>query len=118
MARDGIILHLSNPFSSDTTSGVIEPESESLYLQAAPNPFSQHTKIEFSVSRPSYVRITISNINGQQIETLISTMVTAGEYGVSWNSENVPSGVYLCRLEVQEPRGHSRSSLRQLVVVK
>ena len=75
-----------------------------LLLQNYPNPFNPETEITFGLAEPSFVRIVIYNILGQQISTLVEEYKTAGMYAVTWNTKDyrgqaVPAGVYLYRLE-------------------
>jgi Ca-activated chloride channel family protein len=67
--------------------------------QNYPNPFNPSTTIKFGVPVRSHVRVTILNILGQQVTELVNEERESGYHTVSWNA-NVPSGIYLYRLEV------------------
>ena len=67
--------------------------------QNYPNPFNPETKITYSILEPVHVRLTIYNILGQKIATLIDKHQNTGKYHVTWNAENLNSGVYFYRLE-------------------
>jgi len=72
--------------------------------QNYPNPFNPETSINYSLSQSANVKITIFNILGQRVKTLVNSDLSAGRYSVSWNgsAENgraVASGVYFYRLE-------------------
>jgi len=56
--------------------------------QNYPNPFNPNTVIPFSVARISPVRITIYNVLGQKIVTLLDQRMTPGNYSVSWDGMN------------------------------
>jgi hypothetical protein len=45
------------------------------------------------------VTLKVYNLQGQGIATLVSENKSAGEYEIPWNPINVPSGVYLYRLQ-------------------
>ncbi|MFN0159210.1 MAG: choice-of-anchor B family protein [Bacteroidota bacterium] len=69
-----------------------------------PNPFNPMTTIEFEMPRESWIRISIFNTLGQEIQTLVNEVKTAGRHTVRWNGENnkgggVASGTYFCRFE-------------------
>ncbi|MDP8200630.1 MAG: FlgD immunoglobulin-like domain containing protein [Candidatus Tenebribacter burtonii] len=74
-------------------------------LQCYPNPFNPTTKISFSIPDDSKVKLTIYNIKGQKIKSLLNDQMTAGEHSIVWNGEDdsgtkVSSGVYLYKLHV------------------
>ncbi len=69
-----------------------------------PNPFNPETKISFTLAQDSEVKITVYNIRGQLVTTLLSEKLSGGRHSVIWNGRDnrnrrVGSGVYLYRLE-------------------
>lgn len=68
--------------------------------QNEPNPFSQHTTISFSLQHSSYVTLKVFDIVGQEITTLVAGQLPAGGHTTTWDAAGMPSGVYICRLEV------------------
>jgi subtilisin family serine protease len=87
------------------TEDPIIPEEFDL-VQNYPNPFNSHTNIRFripDVGSPLRTTLTIFNILGQEVKTLVDDVRDAGSYRVSWNGRNtqgtrVASGVYLYRI--------------------
>lgn len=67
--------------------------------QNYPNPFNPTTTINFELPQTSNVRLSIYNILGQEVVTLVNDIVTAGSHSVNWNAVNMPSGVYIYRIE-------------------
>jgi flagellar hook assembly protein FlgD len=72
-----------------------------------PNPFNPSTIIEFSIPKTSGVELSIYNVLGQRIATLINGEVTQGVHKVTWNglTDNgiaVSSGIYFYRLKSGE----------------
>ncbi len=72
--------------------------------QNYPNPFNPSTTIEYSVPINSHVRLTIYNIQGRTIATLVDGIKLQGQYEQTWNGTNelgsqVASGIYFYRLE-------------------
>ncbi len=65
-----------------------------------PNPFNPTTTIHYDVAQTGQVRLTIYNLLGQEITQLIDKQLSAGSYRVTWNASNLPSGLYLCQMEV------------------
>ncbi len=65
---------------------------------AYPNPFNNATTITFSVPRMSNVTITITDITGRLIKTLIHQEIEAGNHITTWNADTNPTGIYLVRM--------------------
>ena len=70
--------------------------------QNYPNPFNSSTTIRYSLTEqiPTQTSVTITNILGQQVKTLVSQKQAAGNYQILWNGldnsgKPVSSGVYL-----------------------
>ena len=68
--------------------------------QNYPNPFNPSTRIVYSVVEPSQVRITVTNILGQVVETLVDDFRNSGTYEITFNASNLASGLYIYTLEV------------------
>ncbi len=67
--------------------------------QNYPNPFNPSTKIIYSVAQPSQVKLIVTNILGQVVETLVDEFRSAGTFEVNFNAENLSSGLYIYSLE-------------------
>ncbi len=65
-----------------------------------PNPFNPSTKIVFYLPRAEFVTLTVYDITGREIETIIKGEVPAGEHRLQWSAQGLASGVYLCRMAV------------------
>lgn len=76
--------------------GII-PESMFLY-QNSPNPFNPVTKIRYALPRSSYVKLTVIDALGREIETLVNERQQAGTYEASFDASHYPSGIYFYRL--------------------
>lgn len=74
-----------------------------------PNPFNSQTQISFGLPQGGYVTLNVYNIRGQKITTLIREQRPAGFHHVRWQTAGVPSGVYICRIEVGNPAGSGTS---------
>jgi photosystem II stability/assembly factor-like uncharacterized protein len=73
--------------------------SEFSLKQNYPNPFNPETSIRFDIKKAGLVKLSINDISGRHVVSLINSNLKAGEYDVSWNAAGEPSGVYFCRLE-------------------
>jgi len=63
-----------------------------------PNPFNPATKITYSIPKETHVSVIVYDLLGREVTRLIQETKLRGEYSVTWNATNVPSGVYYCRL--------------------
>jgi hypothetical protein len=69
--------------------------------QNYPNPFNPTTKIEFSVPTSSQVSLKVYDLLGREVSTLVNEYKIAGNYEVVFNASNLPSGMYIYRLQCQ-----------------
>jgi hypothetical protein len=97
------------PIGINKQIGKVIPESFNLQ-QNYPNPFNPITNISYSIAEAGLVKITIYNILGQEVETLLNTSLSAGKYQISWKPSSASSGVYICRVEFQSASAKSSVS--------
>ncbi len=69
--------------------------------QNVPNPISKTTAITYVVPNKSFVTLSIHRLNGRKVTTLMSKQQSAGTYTKQWNTEGLPSGIYLYRLQTK-----------------
>jgi hypothetical protein len=69
-----------------------------LSLAASPNPFSDHTTITYKTPHDGFVKVSICNLYGTEIRSLVEKTQPAGTYSVNFSDENLPAGFYLCRI--------------------
>lgn len=70
----------------------------SLY-QNYPNPFNPTTNIKFKVASYKVVKLVVRDLLGREVQTLINEKLKPGEYEVTFNGSNLPSGVYFYKLQ-------------------
>lgn len=63
-----------------------------------PNPFNPTTTIKYQLAESGNVRLVVTNSLGEEVNVLEEGLMEAGEYSVVFNSENLPSGIYICSL--------------------
>jgi parallel beta-helix repeat protein len=101
------------PWLESTTSVTEENEQEAIspgdysLTQNYPNPFNPHTVIEYTLPKSAAVNLTIYNIIGQKVRTLVDEYQTAGYKTVHWDGTDeagnqLASGIYLCRIQAGE----------------
>ena len=97
--------------------------TEFILSQNYPNPFNPSTSIEFSVPVNSNVTLTIYNLLGQVVTTLVNEEVSAGHYSTVWNGSDdngfqVSSGVYLYEMKTNGNNGAAYSQIKKMVLLK
>jgi hypothetical protein len=88
----------------------IVPEGISL-LQNYPNPFNAQTLIQYNLAGESDVSLTVFDILGRQVETLIDGYQNAGPHQVIWDAENSPSGIYFYMIKADNSVETKRMTL-------
>jgi hypothetical protein len=81
--------------------------------QNYPNPFNPSTTISYSVQEAGAVNISVYNLMGQKVATLVDEMKAAGQYNVRWNAAGAASGMYYYRLEAG-----GQSITRKMTLIK
>ncbi|MFA5011284.1 MAG: T9SS type A sorting domain-containing protein [Ignavibacteria bacterium] len=76
---------------------IITPDKFKLY-QNYPNPFNPITTIKFDVPISSSVKISVFDVSGRVLKTLVNDYFQAGTYSVEWNAAKNSSGVYFYKL--------------------
>ena len=101
-------------YNTPTTSAENETEvvREFALNQNYPNPFNPTTNISFSLADAAPVKLTVYNLLGQEVATLISGKVmNAGTHNVAFNAASLSSGVYIYRLEAGSFVSNKRMTL-------
>jgi carboxypeptidase T len=83
-----------------------------------PNPFNPKTTIHFTLGEPGFVSLGVFDVAGRMVRSLLSSELSAGEHGLSWNGRDAlgrpaASGTYFIRL-----RAEGRELSRRVVLLK
>ena len=103
VATDG-----SSAFYGPVSVVAVSPVPEEFRLsQNYPNPFNSDTEIQYQIPEEGEVNITVYNLLGKEIVTLVSGKKPEGYYTVTWNGRDarggmVGSGIYFCRMSATE----------------
>lgn len=121
-ARDGelSVKHVSNIFDDITSIAFHPADPTVMYLgiqvdhpkatnpgieatgdavSVYPNPFNPSANISFSLPEAAQVKLSVYNLVGQRVATVVDAYMSAGEHTASWDAAGFASGIYLARLE-------------------
>ncbi|HYV94158.1 MAG TPA: PKD domain-containing protein [Chitinophagales bacterium] len=115
-----VCLFASNDCSTDSAcisitvdfgvgTGAVNSQSSSFNIY--PNPFSDEATISFTVTENSPVTITLTDVQGRLLRTVLSEILSAGDHAVMIPKKNLPAGIYLLQL-----KQGSESVVRRLVI--
>lgn len=81
--------------------------------QNYPNPFNPNTNINFNIPEATDVQLSVYNALGQKVATLVNSKMSAGSHSVSWNAQNMASGLYIYQI-----RAGDFTQTRKMVLMK
>ncbi len=119
ISADRILLPAENgklfnmPVNHGSSTGVKDatPVAGFTLTQNYPNPFNPETVIRFALPVAGFAKGVVYDILGREVATLVNGEMPAGEHRVSFNAVNLPSGVYIFRLE----SGKHSSAIKMLL---
>lgn len=79
--------------------------------QNVPNPFNPSTQIAFDLNESGYVRLSVFNVLGQEVAELINGALDAGHHVVVFEAVNLPTGVYVYRIDAPGLQMHKKMLL-------
>jgi hypothetical protein len=86
--------------------------------QNYPNPFNPSTKIDFNLAVDSKVKLTVFNMLGEEVETLLNSEMSAGLHSVDYTASGLNSGVYFYRIDAVGVDGTEFSSVKKMILTK
>jgi len=98
------IYKLVGEFNGNVSTLSELPDQNFTLFNATPNPFNPTTALSFTIADPSRVRLSIYEMSGSLVNTLVNEKLDAGRHQIHWNGRDnhgarVASGVYLYRIE-------------------
>ncbi|MFZ1081368.1 MAG: PQQ-binding-like beta-propeller repeat protein [Candidatus Kryptoniota bacterium] len=87
-------------------------------LNNYPNPFNPSTVIRYQVPAASHVTLTVYDILGREVKTLVNRNQSSGEYDVTFDGGRYASGMYFCRMNATGIDGQKFASTEKLVLMK
>jgi len=104
MYANAEIVHTGGPTAVEEIASPVLPVSAELH-QNYPNPFNPATYIRFDLPEAGWVELSVYDVRGALVQSLVDEYHQAGRYLTTWNGltedgEEVASGVYFYRLQV------------------
>ncbi|MBO6793705.1 MAG: T9SS type A sorting domain-containing protein [Balneolaceae bacterium] len=90
-----------------------EVPSEFSLLQNYPNPFNPSTNIGYTLAEKADVELSIYNMLGQKVATVVNQTQEAGSYSITWQAGNLSSGVYIYQLKTGD-----KSFTKRMMLIK
>ena len=108
----------ANALSADDNLDLGLPVSFALD-QNYPNPFNPVTTISFSMLESGMADISIYDLSGRMVKTLLGKTLESGYHSIQFNASNLPSGMYFYSILVSGSGGQSLfSSTRKMILMK
>jgi hypothetical protein len=101
LTSDGYVIHTGINVVYPTGTSSNENQVPGVYKleQNYPNPFNPVTNISYSIPKAGNVKLAVYDVLGREIASLVNEYKTAGNYMVSFNAENLASGLYMYKIE-------------------
>ncbi len=109
---EGIVRIVGNQ-SARTLNSDVDAEVTPELGPAVPNPFNPTTRISYTIATRTHVQMSVYDIKGRLVATLVDGVRPAGRHDVEWNATGYASGVYFYRL-----RAVGIDDTRRLVLLK
>jgi Secretion system C-terminal sorting domain/HYDIN/CFA65/VesB-like, Ig-like domain len=82
--------------------------------QNYPNPFNPETVINYQIPKSDFVNLTVYNVQGKKVATIINNQKVAGKHSVIWNASEFSSGVYYFVLKA----GNNFKETKKMLLIK
>lgn len=105
-----VIGEIETSHADDQTEGL---PNDYFLAEAYPNPFNPSTTIEFGLPQASPVTLTVFDLTGRLVETIVQQQLPAGRHSVSFNGHNLSSGIYFYTLSAG-----SYSACQKMILLK
>ena len=81
--------------------------------QNYPNPFNSSTTIPYTVNYPAYITISVYDVQGRNIKTLVNDLKNPGMYTVQFNAEHLSTGLYYYQM-----KGGGEHRIKKMLYIK
>ena len=103
------------PLQSNVITNIRRTEylAEGIVLyQNYPNPFTSNTVIGYVLSVTGEIELSVYDLIGRKINTLVKERKPAGSYEIEWDAEGIKPGIYFCELK----SGQSRKVVKMILI--
>jgi hypothetical protein len=101
------------PFPGEVISLISSQPSQFVMQSAYPNPFNPTTTISFTLPEANRVTLSVYDISGKLVTTLVDGYREAGVQQVTFDGSNLASGIYFCRIQAS-----NLTAMQKLVLMK
>jgi len=91
---------------------------EFILRQNFPNPFNPSTKISFDLPVDAKVKLTVYDMLGREVKSMVNTQLSTGRYEYQFEGSNFSSGIYFYRIEAVDNSGKKFVQTKRMVLVK
>lgn len=114
VGEEGVILKYKYQNPDNIGEDLNTAINDFILNQNYPNPFNPSTQIEFYLPISGNVNLSVFNVLGQEIQTLINHEYSnSGKHTIEFNGEDLPSGIYLYKLQVDD-----YSKVKKMILLK
>jgi len=89
-----------------------------LLYQNYPNPFNPVTSIKYALSNRARINISIYDVIGRHVKTLVDGIREAGSYSVTFDGTDLSSGVYFYLIQASDGKGSLFTNTKRMVLLK
>jgi Ca-activated chloride channel family protein len=112
-----------DPGNQNTIAHETAPPSGFRLNPCHPNPFNAETLIRFDLASAAVVHIAVYDIQGRLIRVLLEDSRPAGSHSVKWDGKDssgmaMPSGIYICKIQIRLPDGRMVSESVKMGLVR
>jgi hypothetical protein len=81
--------------------------------QNYPNPFNPSTTINYSIPKQEFVKLSVYDMLGKEVASIVNEVKSAGSYDVSFNASSLASGIYIYKISAGD-----FSAAKQMILIK
>ena len=104
----------TSDYSKAVEVDVVAPNTFALN-QNFPNPFNPSTKISFSLATDAKVTLSVYNVLGQEVATLVNGTMSAGVHSVDFDASSLVSGLYIAKITATGAAQNFTSNIKMML---
>ncbi|MEN8228378.1 MAG: metallophosphoesterase [Bacteroidota bacterium] len=104
--------------SADEVMEELYEQGKHALYQSYPNPFTRSTQLRYSLAYDTRVELSVYNLGGQKVATLVNQTQSPGNYEVTWEGdsdagEELAPGIYICRMRAEDYMGSIKVTIAE-----